>query len=52
LTIIGSAATMTRKAPHRHLAVLGIFVVSSDRCSDPVSARARARKKTILDVDT
>src|SRR5215472_12211831 len=37
LTIIGSAETMTLKAPHRHLAVLGIFVVSSDRWSDPVS---------------
>jgi hypothetical protein len=27
LTTIGSAETMTLKAPHRHLAVLGIFVV-------------------------
>src|SRR6266446_2722372 len=46
LTTIGSAETMTLKAPHRHLAVLGIFVVSSDWWSDPVSARARARKET------
>lgn len=46
LTIIGSAETMTLNAPHRHLAVLGIFVVSSDLWSDPISARARVRKKT------
>jgi hypothetical protein len=45
LTTIGSAETTTLKAPHRHLAVLGIFVVSSD-WSDPVSTRAWARKKT------
>ena len=36
LTTIGAAETMTLKAPHRHLAVLGIFVVSSDWWSDPV----------------
>jgi hypothetical protein len=47
LTTIGSAETMTRKAPHRHLAVLGIFVVSSDRWSDPVSARARKNGKNL-----
>jgi hypothetical protein len=46
LTTIGSAETMTLKAPHRHVAVLGIFVVSSDWWSDPLFARARARKKT------
>jgi hypothetical protein len=30
LTIIGSAETMTLKAPHRHLAVLVVFIVPSD----------------------
>jgi hypothetical protein len=34
LTTIGSAETLTLKAPHRHSAVLGIFVVSSDLWSN------------------
>jgi hypothetical protein len=37
---------MTLKAPHRHLAVLGICVASSEWWSDPVSARPRASNKT------
>lgn len=36
LTTIGSAETTTLKAPHRHLAVLGMFVVSRDWVVDPV----------------
>jgi len=43
LTTIGSAETMTLKAPHRHLAVLGIFVVSSED-----DANLRAVKKATV----
>ena len=44
-TIVGSAETATLKAPHRHLAVLGIFAVSPDGRSDPDSTRARPLRK-------